>query len=318
MAPNSSKKSGAKVQSCLSQICSEVKRNKNPHAILGLQPGCTEREVTTAYRQLALLLHPDKCTDEKQTELHTTLFVKIDEAKDALLDPIASNQEGREGEGSTRPTKSPWRNPMFNKKRDTRGDKGGRRESQGDGYYYWMPNRNAYSEDEPAAEATPRDDLYEHPSGPVPGSQSQEDEDAIAGAEREQAEEVQDEDNAKAETTEIQPRSNFWVSSSGKQKQNLDRSDIIHAPVFFANGREKFYSARHKKHQTWAMQQEKQEFGLANAAEDVFCEAWWEEDGPAMFAEEEVELGAEHEDVLEEEWIPISVPYNLGDSFPER
>ncbi|KAM3423791.1 hypothetical protein BST61_g1195 [Cercospora zeina] len=248
MTPNSSNNSGANAQPSLSQIYSQVEHTKNSHAILGLQSGCTERDVKIAFRQLALLLHPDKCTDEQQTQLHTRLFVKIDEAKDALLNLTASNQND-EGDMS----KSSWRNPKVNRKRGKRAGKGGRWEARGDGCYHWVPNSTPFSEHEPAAETDAWGNTRGYQSTPTPGSQPWEEDDTVDGEQRGKhaKKEARQGESAGAKVNDVPfLGSNVWYSSSGKQKHNLARGDIFHTPVSFEVGCEKKLcaAARRKKH----------------------------------------------------------------------
>ncbi|PIA99530.1 hypothetical protein CB0940_03742 [Cercospora beticola] len=59
----------------------------DPLSILGLyyQANVTEKDIIVAFRKLALILHPDKCQDAGQSELHVRLFQKLETAKEALL-----------------------------------------------------------------------------------------------------------------------------------------------------------------------------------------------------------------------------------------
>ena len=307
MTPNSVDTSDASVeQPSLHQIIWQVKRNRSPYAILGLQPEATEREVTIAYRKLALLLHPDKCPDEKQKELHTQLFVKVDEAKDAILNPTAFGFVDGEEEVSIQTTKSPWRNPMFRKKGGKRGKDVTGWEPREDGHYHWVPKPDKYRDDDPV--------VPESWDDPEPATESQPEQDSTFKA---HVEDADDDEEEQQEPSAIQTRPELWVTSSGKEKKILGRGEIIHAPVPIAKGWDIYYAHRHDAHQKQEWKQEKLTFTFANAAEDVHRAEWWEEDGPAMFAEEETERAVEHEDILEEHEIPMYVPFNLGDWLPE-
>lgn len=59
----------------------------DPLSILGLyyESSVTEKDIIVAFRKLALVLHPDKCPDAGQSELHVRLFQKLETAKEALL-----------------------------------------------------------------------------------------------------------------------------------------------------------------------------------------------------------------------------------------
>ncbi|PPJ54978.1 hypothetical protein CBER1_05640 [Cercospora berteroae] len=306
MTPNSMNASDASVeQPSLHLIIWQVKRNRSPYAILGLQPEATEREVTIAYRKLALLLHPDKCPDEKLKELHTQLFVKVDEAKDAILNPTAFGFFDGEEEFSIQTTKSPWRNPMFRKKGGERGNDVTGWEPREDGYYHWVPKPNKYRDGEPVVP-----DSWDDPET---AAESQPEQETTFKAQVEDADGAEEQQKPSA----IQVRPELWVAPSGKEKKILGRGEIIHAPVPITKGWEIYYGHRYDAHQKWGWKREKLDFTFANAAEDVNRAEWWEEDGPAMFAEEEAELALEHEDILEEYEIPRTVPFNLGDWLPD-
>lgn len=60
---------------------------KNYYAILGVSPESSDAEIKTAYRRLALLLHPDK---NPQPEAETA-FKEVNEAYEVLSDPISRN-----------------------------------------------------------------------------------------------------------------------------------------------------------------------------------------------------------------------------------
>lgn len=55
---------------------------KDPHHILGLKPGCSEKQLKATYRKLALRYHPDRNEDPKARER----FEEINEAYEFLLE----------------------------------------------------------------------------------------------------------------------------------------------------------------------------------------------------------------------------------------
>lgn len=59
--------------------------NKDFYGILGLEKNATEKEIKTAYRDMAKKYHPDKNPDNKETE---EKFKKIAEAYEVLSNPI--------------------------------------------------------------------------------------------------------------------------------------------------------------------------------------------------------------------------------------
>jgi DnaJ like chaperone protein len=64
-----------------------VRESKNPHAVLGVQPGCSIEEVQRAYRELASRYHPDKVSHLGQEfiDLATSKFAEIQNAYEAIL-----------------------------------------------------------------------------------------------------------------------------------------------------------------------------------------------------------------------------------------
>lgn len=59
----------------------------NPYHILNLKPGATEKEITKAYRSLALLHHPDKRRTSTSTKESDEMFQKCKDAYQLLMDP---------------------------------------------------------------------------------------------------------------------------------------------------------------------------------------------------------------------------------------
>lgn len=74
-------------ESALLRIYSQVDGHADALSILGLyhheNPVATD--VSAAFRELVLYLHPDKCTNPKQIELHTRLFRKVEQARKQLI-----------------------------------------------------------------------------------------------------------------------------------------------------------------------------------------------------------------------------------------
>ncbi|KAF2433208.1 heat shock protein DnaJ, partial [Tothia fuscella] len=58
----------------------------DPYNALGLSKSATSAEIKKAYRQLALRLHPDKCTDETQKATNIDAFHKVQQAYDLVGD----------------------------------------------------------------------------------------------------------------------------------------------------------------------------------------------------------------------------------------
>lgn len=59
----------------------------DPFKVLGVQKDATEREIKTAYRQLAMKHHPDRQTNDKDRALAQTIFARIAHAYEVLTDP---------------------------------------------------------------------------------------------------------------------------------------------------------------------------------------------------------------------------------------
>lgn len=67
----------------LATIYLQIEYATDPLATFGLFGDATASDIRTAYRALALRLHPDKCA-LAQREFHTGLFQKVQEAYDGL------------------------------------------------------------------------------------------------------------------------------------------------------------------------------------------------------------------------------------------
>jgi DnaJ family protein C protein 2 len=71
---------------------------RDPYAVLGLRPGCSQKQIKAAHRKLALAYHPDK-TSPKDAERHAQLFREAQEAFEALSDEATERsrlQESRD------------------------------------------------------------------------------------------------------------------------------------------------------------------------------------------------------------------------------
>lgn len=73
------------------QLVAHVLRNRNDYySMLGLDRGCTEAQLKTTYKKLALRLHPDKCSHPKAAEafkaLSTANTTLSDSAKRLVYD----------------------------------------------------------------------------------------------------------------------------------------------------------------------------------------------------------------------------------------
>ncbi|XP_035833967.1 chaperone protein DnaJ-like isoform X8 [Helianthus annuus] len=56
------------------------------YQVLGLSKECTEAELKTAYKKLALKWHPDRCSDSKYVEEAKMKFQAIQEAYSGVYD----------------------------------------------------------------------------------------------------------------------------------------------------------------------------------------------------------------------------------------
>ncbi|KAE9549732.1 hypothetical protein FO519_007066 [Halicephalobus sp. NKZ332] len=66
----------------------------DPYEVLGLPLGATSKQIKSAYRKLALVLHPDKAEDKKKAE---EAFNKLKIAYDFLSDKEKKETYDREG-----------------------------------------------------------------------------------------------------------------------------------------------------------------------------------------------------------------------------
>ena len=63
---------------------------ENAHEVLGLTPSATQNNIRTAYKQLSLLLHPDKNPGAPETAKE--LIQHVNNAYNALKDPLISQR----------------------------------------------------------------------------------------------------------------------------------------------------------------------------------------------------------------------------------
>ena len=75
-------------------MASSAKIDFDPYEVLGLSLGATSKQIKTAYRKLALVLHPDKADDKKKAE---EAFHKLQAAYDFLSDKEKKETYDREG-----------------------------------------------------------------------------------------------------------------------------------------------------------------------------------------------------------------------------
>ncbi len=64
--------------------------SKDPYDILGIQPGATDDQVRSAYRELAKKYHPDLHVDNPLAELAQDKFREVQEAYDTIMRERAS------------------------------------------------------------------------------------------------------------------------------------------------------------------------------------------------------------------------------------
>ena len=81
-------KDGGEVKETAVEAVERIKSQEDFFEILNVERHCSQREVTVAYRKLALLLHPDKCS-LKGCE---GAFQKVATAFSCLRDPQQRNQ----------------------------------------------------------------------------------------------------------------------------------------------------------------------------------------------------------------------------------
>jgi len=63
-------------------ISSALKDGASHYDVLGVETSATDRDIKVAYRDIAALIHPDKCAEENATEA----FKKVNEANEVLSD----------------------------------------------------------------------------------------------------------------------------------------------------------------------------------------------------------------------------------------
>ena len=63
-------------------ISSALKDGASHYDVLGVETSATDRDIKVAYRDIAALIHPDKCSEENATEA----FKKVNEANEVLSD----------------------------------------------------------------------------------------------------------------------------------------------------------------------------------------------------------------------------------------
>ena len=80
-APAPEPESGA-VKRLTKQMIARVLQSGSHYDVLGIEVEATDRDVKVAYRDLAILVHPDKCSEKGAAEA----FKKVNEAKKVLGD----------------------------------------------------------------------------------------------------------------------------------------------------------------------------------------------------------------------------------------
>ena len=80
----------------LRQLCSFA--NRDPHDILGVKPGASQKEIKDAYRKLALKYHPDRNQDDK--EAAEKKFKAISQAYAALTEGGGGSYSSGQGSSS--------------------------------------------------------------------------------------------------------------------------------------------------------------------------------------------------------------------------
>eukprot|EP00960_Hanusia_phi_P030037 748346-Hanusia_phi.AAC.2 len=66
----------------MSACAGKLVQGRDHYATLGVEQGCKEKEISRAYRKLAMMWHPDKCTDPEAKRK----FTEIAEAYEILKD----------------------------------------------------------------------------------------------------------------------------------------------------------------------------------------------------------------------------------------
>ncbi|CAK1361400.1 hypothetical protein CB0940_03218 [Cercospora beticola] len=267
----------------LLQVYSQVGRNENPRAILGLKPTSDERDVTVAFRKLALLLHPDKCVDEKKMVLHQALFIKIDAAKDAILDSkYKATVEDEPEETSTQPTRSAPRNPMPEEKQMPR-EKPKRGCPPGcccGGQF----NRSRWIDDDPQ-------EAWNSMRSPA-------------------------EEKEYFAALKLVVRAPNWIAPNGRVMKNAKRDALrLKTPIHPDYDWEAFLAIRKKVREHLAFTEEKKKETKRGVRESKRLNFWLDDDA-SYVKDEEKELNVEHEYILEEDEIPNFVTFNLGDWIP--
>ena len=68
-----------------------ISRESNPFSILNVPRNASAEDIAKAYKQLVLVVHPDKCSDPRAT----AAFQKVKEAKEACLKPATQYRAPR-------------------------------------------------------------------------------------------------------------------------------------------------------------------------------------------------------------------------------
>jgi len=80
--PPAAPQSGAVKRLTRRIISSALKEDASHYDVLGVETSATDRDIKVAYRDIAALIHPDKCSEENATEA----FKKVNEANEVLSD----------------------------------------------------------------------------------------------------------------------------------------------------------------------------------------------------------------------------------------
>lgn len=76
-----------------STVYLQIELSETPFAILGVSDQATEPEIREKYLALALIIHPDKASNDKLRELHTSLFQKVQSAYNEILKTHSGQQD---------------------------------------------------------------------------------------------------------------------------------------------------------------------------------------------------------------------------------